>query len=137
MSFVLRPSQLLLTILCGMVHRRQQQIIDFQSFEVARLQDTLPRAVGWAAQALLPRGGLIDYRHCVVSVAMGTVVRCCVQQRTNHFRLAILLARSSTARCRNGRSNDASRCETRCCCCADSWIGIFFVLRRNEAAVKI
>jgi transposase InsO family protein len=37
MSFVLQPWQLLLTILSGMVHHRQQQIIDFQSSEIEAL----------------------------------------------------------------------------------------------------
>ncbi len=37
MGFVLQPWQLLLTILCGMVQRRQQQIIDFQSSEIEAL----------------------------------------------------------------------------------------------------
>lgn len=37
MSFVLQPWQLLLTILSGMIHHRQQQIIDFQSSEIEAL----------------------------------------------------------------------------------------------------
>ncbi len=41
MSFVLQPWQLLLTILCGMVQRRQQQIIDFQSSEIEALLSKL------------------------------------------------------------------------------------------------
>ena len=37
MSFVLQPWQLLLAILSGMVHRRQQQIIEFQNSEIETL----------------------------------------------------------------------------------------------------
>ncbi len=37
MSFVLQPWQLLLTILSGIVHHRQQRIIDFQSSEIEAL----------------------------------------------------------------------------------------------------
>ncbi len=40
MSFVLQPWQLLLTILSGMVHRRQQEIIEFQNSEIMALLDT-------------------------------------------------------------------------------------------------
>ena len=43
MGFVLQPWQLLLTILCGMVQRRQQQIIDFQSSEIEALLIKLAR----------------------------------------------------------------------------------------------
>ena len=41
MSFVLQPWQLLLTILSGIVHHRQQQIIDFQSSEIEALLSKL------------------------------------------------------------------------------------------------
>ena len=41
MSFVLQPWQLLLTVLCGIVRTRQQQIIDFQSSEIEALLITM------------------------------------------------------------------------------------------------
>ncbi len=37
MSFVLQPWQLLLTILSGILHRRQQKIIEFQNDEIEAL----------------------------------------------------------------------------------------------------
>ena len=41
MNFILQPWHILLAILCGMVNKRQQQIIEFQNAQIEALLEKL------------------------------------------------------------------------------------------------